>query len=583
MTPRIFQFSLSAACVLAFLVVPAQPATAASRSGSDSRPVSSRVFAATSPFYQKLPARTPSAPDSPALITSLDSQAHTFYATKPDATIDINTFHYAPPLYVAYASDPVHDIKGWNCQHKWNGWDSELNRQLKGVHIPADMQPDPSSDGAVSIYNADTKEVVDLWRARKVAGQWQACWGGRITDTARASGTFPSGYGASASGLSVWGGTIRSAELLNGRIDHVVSLAIPYTKRATISWPANRSDGNKAGTELAIGQLLRLPAELDLSAMKLAPVALTIARAAQQYGVRITDTSGSVAFSAENPIGLVRNQYGTVFRDRWGSQEMRGNKGKGEVAFPLDKLVALPLHYRVPQGSTPTTPTTPNTAYAAAVKAAKPAITWRLNDTGSTAADASAHKRVGRMRGVTRGVPGAIAGNAAIRTSGSSSSGVYQSAKSKPAKAFSAQVWFKTTTNAGGKILGFENTKVGKGSRADRSLYLTTGGNLVFGTHSGVRSKVVSPGGYNDGAWHQATATQGRGGTRLYVDGALVSRNVTTGAQAGSGYWRLGGGNLDGWPLKPGSPYFAGYLDEFAYYGVALSEATVRAQYRAAS
>jgi hypothetical protein len=33
---------------------------------------------------------------------------------------------------------------------------------------------------------------------------------------------------------------------------------------------------------------------------------------------------------------------------RWPYLEMAGNKGLGEIAFPLNKLVALPLDYRAP-------------------------------------------------------------------------------------------------------------------------------------------------------------------------------------------------------------------------------------------
>jgi hypothetical protein len=352
MTPRpIIPFLGAAGLVLALLLNPCAPATAESLSGSDSRPAVSQVFAASSPFYQKLPAKTPSASKSKKLVASLNAQAHKFYGTKADANVNINTNRFSPALYVAYNSDPVYDIQGWNCQRKSPGWDSKLSLQLKGVHVPVDLKPDPSTDGSVSIYNADTKELVELWKTRQVDGQWQACWGGRISDTDKASGIFTQHFGASASGLALWGGTIRQQELIDGHIDHVITLAIPYTKRGTVSWPANRSDGWKTGTQLAIGQMLRLPASLDLAKLKLSPAALTIARAAQEYGVIIADTSGSVAFSAENPIALANSEYDTIFRGRWPYLEMMGNKAKGEVAFPLKKLVALPLNYRVPQKS----------------------------------------------------------------------------------------------------------------------------------------------------------------------------------------------------------------------------------------
>jgi hypothetical protein len=70
------------------------------------------------------------------------------------------------------------------------------------------------------------------------------------------------------------------------------------------------------------------------------------------------------------------------------------------------------------------------------------------------------------MVGVTRYAAGAIRGNNAIQTDGDPISGVYQAAKSTPSKAFSVQVWFKTTTAAGGKIAGFENVQVGEGQPA---------------------------------------------------------------------------------------------------------------------
>jgi hypothetical protein len=73
-------------------------------------------------------------------------------------------------------------------------------------------------------------------------------------------------------------------------------------------------------------------------------------------------TSGSVAFSAENPIALATNSHDTVFRGRWPYQEMMANKGLGEVAFPLNKLVALPLDYHAPvaASSPEASPVTPS-------------------------------------------------------------------------------------------------------------------------------------------------------------------------------------------------------------------------------
>ena len=49
------------------------------------------------------------------------------------------------------------------------------------------------------------------------------------------------------------------------------------------------------------------------------------------------------------------------------------------------------------------------------------------------------------------------------------------------------------------------------------------------------------------------------------------ANNTNVNAQAFTGYWRVGGDNLGGWPGQPSSFYFAGSVDEVAVYGSELS------------
>ena len=78
----------------------------------------------------------------------------------------------------------------------------------------------------------------------------------------------------------------------------------------------------------------------------------------------------------------------------------------------------------------------------------------------------------------------------------------------------------------------------------------------------------------------------------LYVDGRLIGTNTTSPAQAYSGYWRVGGDNLNGWNLdpwgsnsqgttQPHSYYFNGTIADVAVYPAALSAAQVAAHYAA--
>ena len=63
---------------------------------------------------------------------------------------------------------------------------------------------------------------------------------------------------------------------------------------------------------------------------------------------------------------------------------------------------------------------------------------------------------------------------------------------------------------------------------------------------------------------------------KLYVDGQLAATNPQTQAQNYSGYWRVGGDSA--WS---GSAYFAGTIDEVAFYSTELSATQVMQHYKA--
>ena len=84
----------------------------------------------------------------------------------------------------------------------------------------------------------------------------------------------------------------------------------------------------------------------------------------------------------------------------------------------------------------------------------------------------------------------------------------------------------------------------------------------------------------------------GTGSLALYVDGQLIGTNTTSTAQPYSGYWRVGGDNLNGWNLdpwgsnsqgttQPHSYYFNGTIADVAVYPTALSASQVAAHYAA--
>jgi hypothetical protein len=233
-------------------------------------------------------------------------------------------------------------------------------------------------------------------------------------------------------------------------------------------------------------------------------------------------------------------------------------------------------------------------AYEAAVAQDNPVLYWRLGDAaGPLTADSSASKNAGLAFGGTTavhvGAAGVVAGNTAITTNGSTgyvSSGAKQAAPSS----FSVEAWFKTTSTSGGKIIGFGDRQGGLTSNGnpvtsglyDKHIYLTNDGRLVFGVWAGAADTLSSTSGYNDGQWHHVVGSQGPQGMTLYLDGAQVAHGAQTQNRAYSGYWRIGGDNLSGWPTRPTSNFFAGAIDEAAVYDHALSLASVQRHYAAA-
>ncbi len=261
-------------------------------------------------------------------------------------------------------------------------------------------------------------------------------------------------------------------------------------------------------------------------------------------------------------------------------------------------------------GSTANTWTLAGPGYPSVVTGFTPWLYWRLDDTtGTTAADSSGNGHTGTYTPdasaatVTRGVVGALPGNApnlAVTLDGTTGCIATTSTTAVPAPTQLTEiVWFRTTSTAGGKLLGFESPRTGvtagnAGGAYDRHLYLDAAGQVWFGIGTSTKVGIRSQSGLNDGAWHMAAATLGPAGMALYVDGVQVATSTATAAGSYSGWWRAGCGNLSGWVSYwdgGGSPTastnqprdfpFAGSLDEVTVYPTPLTAAQVAALYAA--
>ena len=287
-----------------------------------------------------------------------------------------------------------------------------------------------------------------------------------------------------------------------------------------------------------------------------------------------TDTTSAQQYSGYWRIGGDRPWSGATWFD-------------GEIddvaIYPAPLTAAQVDAHWVAAGGESAVPAVPADAYGAAVRSLEPDLYWRLDDaSGSTARDSGGMFAPGVYVGtVTRGVAGALVGlpdDDAVRFTGAAGSFLRSVDTYVNPTTYSQELWFRTETTEGGKLIGFGSSATGTSGSYDRHVYMETDGRLTFGVWTGAASTVTTAQSYNDDEWHHLVATQSVDGMRLYVDGVLTGSHPQTGAQAYTGYWRVGGDTTWG-----PQPWFAGAVDEVAVYPRALTPAEVAQHFQVGS
>jgi hypothetical protein len=236
------------------------------------------------------------------------------------------------------------------------------------------------------------------------------------------------------------------------------------------------------------------------------------------------------------------------------------------------------------------TDTSPPSTYPGAVLADGPDLYWRLGEaSGSIAQDSSGHGRSGLYGpGTSLGQPGAIGDDPDRAVGLDGVTGLVAASRAMTAPpAFTEELWFTTASIDGGMLIGFGKSQTGSSARYDRQVFMTSSGQLVFAVAAGgAVYKIRSTWSYNDATWHHVAATLGAGGMTLYVDGVAVATGPNSAGAPYSGYWRVGGDNLQRWALNseilapsPPSYYVSGTVDEVAVYPLALSAGSIAAHY----
>lgn len=228
--------------------------------------------------------------------------------------------------------------------------------------------------------------------------------------------------------------------------------------------------------------------------------------------------------------------------------------------------------------------------YNAAVITDAPHFYYTLDEaSGTTTFDQSDNGRTGSLASLAGyRAPGALPNNFGYGVNlGSTGRVVSGGASLFGPETFSLELWFRTTSTAGGKLIGFESGQTATGSsQFDRHVTMRTDGRLVYGDWNANQIRTVtSPATYNSGAWHHLVLTAVPNGSQqsvvLYVDGQAVTSGTTSRTGDYSGWWRVGYGKVRGTLGVTTNGGFNGIVDQVAVYRSVLSSARVRAHYDA--
>jgi hypothetical protein len=274
-----------------------------------------RLYAASSPFNQPIPAAPAIDPQSSAMVQSLvDARERkgfvlspsrwtvpTYFATSA-APRTIVALRKAPPLWEAGP-----DFLGYP-PGGTNGSTGPLPTALEGVPIPAGAQPDPELDAHMTVIDREANCEYDLYGAYDGSQGWQAVWAN--STRLDGNGIYPTGLGVKASGFAGDAGLIWPQEFQTGHIDHALFFAYPFTKSGGPVSPATSSDGRStAGGAMPEGARVQLDPSLNLDTLGLSPFQRTIAEALQKYGMILGDTGGALSLYAVSRQSFASDPY----------------------------------------------------------------------------------------------------------------------------------------------------------------------------------------------------------------------------------------------------------------------------------
>lgn len=219
----------------------------------------------------------------------------------------------AGPMYLALPTDPPMVL------HPWNIPDAVINEPDGGPvqsvtipHWPANVfgYDGAIGDGWADIVDPANNIVYSLFGLSNADGTWRIGLYGWTKLNGRGWGDPAHFYtGARATGITVWGGYIRTKEINDGDVmyRHALTMSMPPESLAAdppYVFPATSADYDAGANTGSIpeGALMMLPSDFDVSSLGMKCLQ-KVARTLQTYGGYVTDKNMGTPYRIEVESG----------------------------------------------------------------------------------------------------------------------------------------------------------------------------------------------------------------------------------------------------------------------------------------
>lgn len=247
------------------------------------------------------------------------------------------------PVYFADEQTPRWDVSCIINKCTIASSDQEITRteMVENVPIPENAKPGNDSDGRMIIIDTVTYTEYNLSKARRTETGWEA---GTVSVYNILWDGTPVGHSSRGSGIPALAGLLRPWEILEGKIEHALAFGYTHTANDKCVFPASKTDGKtKRLSAIPMGARLQLDPSLtdaDFDQMGLSPTGKIIARALQEYGMFVVDTSGSFKMYVED---LINNPYAT---EQWTDPELNLTKETiYNIPYTAFRILELPPGY----------------------------------------------------------------------------------------------------------------------------------------------------------------------------------------------------------------------------------------------